>query len=96
MSEPFLSPREKLAQADQAYKAAQANYQAACDALTRFDAKHQVVLDAKLKQERSQLEKAVNATREVMEELHQAVWFCQKEEFACRQNWGRGSEAWRE
>jgi hypothetical protein len=90
------SPREKLAAADRQYKISQAAYRAACYALQRFDAQHPTSsVDSKLKQERAQLEKAMNGARHVMDELHDATVFCQKEEFACRQNWGRGAEAWR-
>jgi hypothetical protein len=90
------SPREKLAAADREYKRSQADYRAACYALQRFDAQHPTSsVDSKLKQQRAQLEKAMNEARKIVDDLHDATVFCQREEFACRQNWGRGAEAWR-
>jgi hypothetical protein len=91
-----LTPREKLATADRKYKIAQADYRAACESLQRFDSQHPTsTLDSKLKQERSRLENAMLVARQTVDELHDAIVFCQREEFACRQNWGRGAEAWR-
>jgi hypothetical protein len=90
------TPREKLATADREYKISQADYRAACDALQGFDSQHPTSsLDSKLKHERAQLEKAMRERRQTMDELHDAIIFCQREEFACRQNWGRGAEPWR-
>jgi len=88
------TPKEKLAIATRAQQRAQADLQAASDALRLFDEQH-ANLDAKLRQERAALQSAQAEAQEALTEAKDNFDFCHHQVYAMDQKWGQRSEPWR-
>ena len=88
------TPKEKLADATRAQRRAQADLEAASDALRRFD-EQDPNLDAKLRQERAALESAQAEAEAALRDAKDAFNFCHHQHWAISNHWGRGQEPWR-